>query len=162
MSDDKKAQAALADAKASLQTARISLDELDKLRAATRGPLPSLDALIAFVGASADTEDAKAMIKLLGLRRRAVAGGADLVNRATGVRFSVEGDAGGYSAWTGPLQKGLSMASAPTQVALRLGPAELVHADGVDEHCYTDGRVVQAYVLGDDGIAQLRLRLRNP
>jgi hypothetical protein len=175
MSDGKKeAGAALAEAKASLQTARISLDELDRLRAVTRGPLPPVSTLVALLGQSANAEPAKGLLKQFGARRRSVAGGYDLAARSTGIRVVLDeneavrsivlfgdGQPGGFSTWTGTLHKGLSMASTPSQVIAALGPAQEVHVDGDVEHQYGNNQAVEAYVFDDGHIAQLRLRRRT-
>jgi hypothetical protein len=70
MSDQKTTKGAVAEARAALATARISLDELEKLRAATRGPPPTLTALAGLLGRPYDGDDVVAVTGTLGLRKR--------------------------------------------------------------------------------------------
>ena len=174
--NDKKTKEAVAQARASLATARISFDELEKLRRASRGPLPSLDALAGLVGAVYESEAVTSVVASLGLRTRKLpGGGAEATARQTGIALRVDdaglivsvtlygdGDAG-YSSWSGPLEHGLNMSSTMADVRRVLGPPhEVVHEGDHQEARYRRDDAVIAYVEIDDAIGQVRLRRGSP
>jgi hypothetical protein len=176
MSDQKTTKGAVAEARAALATARISLDELEKLRAATRGPPPTLTALAGLLGRPYDGDDVVAVTGTLGLRKRKLpAGGHDVAGRQAGIRLRLDdngvitgitlfgdGDAG-FSAWAGALDGGLNMTARAADVRKALGaPTSTADVDGVTEARYLRGGVVTAFVFGDDGIRELRLRRAAP
>lgn len=169
---DQKAKEAVAEARAALATARISLDELEKLRAATRGPPPTLAALAGLLGRPYGEDDVVAVTGTLGLRKRKLPdGGHDVAGRQTGIRLRLD-DAGvitditlvgdgdeGFSAWAGPLEGGLNMTSSAADVRKALGaPSTTATHDGASEERYVRAGVVTAFVYGDDAIRQVRLR----
>jgi len=175
MSNEKKPTiSALQEAKASLATARISLGELEKLRAQTRGPMPTMRQLAALLGKHIDDDTVLAHTGTLGLRRRALAsGGHDVAGRASGIRFALNadkqitsitlfGDADlekSFSAWHGPLADGLNMTSTPAAVRAALGRAAATGPhDGYTEERYLEDGVVFAFVFADDAIGLVRIR----
>ncbi|HEY1098281.1 MAG TPA: hypothetical protein VGF99_05110, partial [Myxococcota bacterium] len=66
---------ALAGARAALQTARMSIVELEKLRESTRGPAPDIAVVIGLLGREYDATDVQAVLFPLGLRYRTMMGG---------------------------------------------------------------------------------------
>jgi len=167
-----KTKDAVASARASLATARISLDELDKLRAATRGPLPTPTVLASLLGRPWEGADVVLVTGNFGLRRRKLPqGGHDAAGRQAGIRLCLD-DAGvivaitlfgdgddGFSSWHGPLEAGLNMSSRPADVRKALGPPTATGSDdGATEERYVRGGVVTAFVYVDDAIRQVRLR----
>lgn len=169
---DQKTREAVSAARASLATARMSLDELAKLREATRGPPPTIAVLAGLLGRSYDADEVVSATGNLGLRKRKLpAGGHDVVGRRTGLRLRLD-DAGaitaitligegndGYSVWAGPLDGGLNMTARAADVRKALGaPMSTVEVDGAVEERYERGDVITAFVHGDDGIRELRLR----
>jgi hypothetical protein len=174
--NDKKTKEAVAQARASLATARISFDELEKLRRASRGPLPSLDALTGLLGAVYESKAVTSVVSSLGLRTRKLpGGGADATARQNGIALRVDaaglivsvtlyGDSDdGYSSWSGPLDHGLNMSSTLADVRRALGPPhEVVHEGDQEEVRYRRDCAVIAYVEIDDAIGQVRLRRGSP
>lgn len=172
MSDDKDRKDALASAKSSLATARISLSELERLRAAARGPLPTLAVLVALLGQRIDSDATIAATGTFGLRKKAMPGGGfDVVGRTAGIRLTLDADSritamtlygdgdGSFSSWHGPIAEGLNLTSTPTEVRRVLGrPAATVDVDGVTEERYLNNGVITAIVYGSDAISQVRLR----
>jgi hypothetical protein len=173
---DQKAKEAVAEARAALATARISLDELEKLRAATRGPPPTLADLAGLLGRPYGEDGVLAVTGTLGLRKRKLpAGGHDVAGRQTGIRLRLDDDGvitaitlfgdgdDGFSAWVGPLEGGLNMTARAADVRKALGaPTATAPHDGASEERYVRGGVVTAFVYGDDGIRELRLRRVTP
>jgi hypothetical protein len=171
-----KAKEAVAEARAALATARISLDELEKLRAATRGPPPTLATLAGLLGRPCGEDEVVVVTGTLGLRKRKLpAGGHDAAGRQTGIRLRLDDDGvitgitlfgdgdAGFSAWAGPLDGGLNMTARAADVRKALGaPTSTAEVDGVVEERYVRGGVVTAFVYGDDGIQQLHLRRVTP
>ena len=174
--NDKKTKEAVAQARASLATARISFDELEKLRRASRGPLPSLDALTGLLGAVYESKAVTSVVSSLGLRTRKLpGGGADATARQNGIALRVddaglivsvtlygEGDAG-YSSWSGPLDDGLNLSSTIADVGRVMGPpAQRAQVGEVEElHYHRDGLVV-VFVVDDEAIAQVIVRRSSP
>jgi hypothetical protein len=175
MGDD-KTRDAVPNVRAPLATARISLDELDKLRAATRGPLPTPAAVASLLGRPYDGDDVVLLTGNFGLRRRKLPrGGHDAVGRQAGiclrlddngviVAITLSGDVDeGFSSWHGPLEAGLNMASRPADVRKALGePTATGTHDGATEERYVRAGVVTAFVYVDDAIRQVRLRRVEP
>ncbi len=174
--NDKKTKEAVAKARASLATARISFDELEKLRCASRGPLPSLGALAGLLGDLYESEAVTSVVSSLGLRTRKLAGGgAEVTARQTGISLRVDDDGritsltlygdgdAGFSSWSGPLDHGLNMSSTMADVRRALGPPhEVAHEGDHQEARYRRDAAVIAYVAIDDAIGQVRLRRGSP
>lgn len=172
MSDDKKTKDAVAGARASLATARISLDELDKLRAATRGPPPTLAVLSTLLGRPYESDDVVLVTGNFGMRRRKLpGGGADAAGRQSGIRLRLDDDGvitqitlfgdgdDGFSAWHGPLDDGLNMTATAGDVRKKRGaPATVGEHDGQNEERYVHGDLVTAFVYDGTAITQVRLR----
>jgi hypothetical protein len=173
---DKKAKEAVAEARASLATARISFDELEKLRCASRGPLPSLDVLSRLVGEPFDSDAVTSVVSSLGLRRRKPAdGGAELIARQSGIALHLDsgghiasitlfgdGDAG-YSSWSGPLDHGLNLSSTIADVGRVMGPpAQRAQVGEVEEVRYHRDGLVVVFVVDDEAIAQVIVRRSSP
>ena len=172
MSEDKDRKEALASAKSSLATARISLSELERLRAATRGPLPTLAVLTALLGQRIDSDATVAATGTFGLRKKALPGGGfDVAGRTAGIRLALDADSritsitlygdgdGSISAWHGPVAEGLNLTSTPTEVRRALGrPTATVDVNGATEERYLNNGVITAIVYGSESIGQVRLR----
>ncbi len=168
------AKEALNKAKASLQTARISLDELAKLRAETRGPLPTMRQLAALIGKDIDDDDVLIYTSTLGLRKRALpAGGYDAAGRNAGIRFALDVDKRitsvalygegeidkSFTPWHGQLKDSINMTSTAADVKKALGrPAAVVMHDGYEEERYLEDGVVYAFVYVDSAIGLVRVR----
>lgn len=158
--------------RASLATARISLDALDKLRTATRGPLPTLAVLASLLGKDYESDDVVDVTGNFGMRRRRLAGGgADASGRHTGIRLRLDeagvitqvtlfGDGDdGFSTWHGTLDDGLNMTATATDVRKKRGAsAASGEHDGATEERYSLAGVITAFVYDNDAIAQVRLR----
>ena len=156
----------------SLATARISLSELDKLRAATRGPLPTLAELLALLSKEYDEPVVIGVTGNFGLRKRAQPkGGFDVAGRTSGIRLTLDeatritaitlfGDGhDSYSAWHGPLGDGINMTSTSAEVRRIHGaPGAIVTIDDVNEERYPRDGAVVAFVYVGDGVSQVRLR----
>jgi hypothetical protein len=118
------------DARASMATQRISLDDLDKLRRESRapGPLPGLPQLFALLGASLD-DDA---VDDLGVRPRLSATGYTASSKALGIELAASKSRvvetvllhgqghEGFHAWPGDLG-GITFSSTPAQLKKLLG-----------------------------------------
>lgn len=166
---------ALAAAKLSLQTARMSLGELDRLREATRGPLPMINTLQSLIGRGFDDVEVQRVLFPLNLRYRTLMGGhGEAASKNIGLRvvldaqrhvdsIVISGDANdhGATAWTGPIGVGLTTASTRFDVRRVLGRGAAVDVDGAREEQFTSAGVVVAYVFADEAIAEIRLR-RSP
>lgn len=167
--------AALAAAKASLKTARISLDELERLRQETRVAAPSFEALEALLGRPFDDIDVQSVVGPLSLRLRTLMSGAEAANKANGVRvllddrrhittvvlYAAENDVGA-SSWAGPLPGGLSIGSDRGELRRALGRSTIVEVAGVREERFTRPRSTVAFVIVDERFAELRLRQGSP
>ncbi len=166
---------ALAAAKLSLQTARMSLGELDRLRGATRGPLPTIEVLQGLIGRYFDDVDVQRVLFPLNLRHRTLMGGrAEVASKLIGLRVTldtqrvvdgvvVSGDANdhGAAAWAGAFGVGLTSSSSRVDVRRLFGRAVTVDLDGAREEQFIHGAVVVAFVFIDEAIAEVRLR-RSP
>lgn len=166
---------ALAAAKVSLQTARMSLGELDRLREAARGPSPGFEVLRGFIGRGYDDVDVQRVLFPLGLRHRTLMGrGSEAASKSTGLRvvldgqrqidvivISAEANDHGASPWTGPVGPGLTAASSRVDVRRALGRGAVVEVDGMREEQFIQAGVVVAFVFADEAMAEVRLR-RSP
>ncbi len=166
---------ALAATKASLQTVRISLDELERLRAETRGAAPPFEALEALLDRPFDTADVQAVVAPLSLRLRTLMSGAEATNKANGIRvllderrhvativlYAVDNDAGAAS-WSGPLPGGLSIGADRADVRRVFGRSVEVEVAGVREERFVRPTCVVGFVMVDGRFAELRLRRGSP
>jgi hypothetical protein len=166
---------ALAAANASLKTARISVDELERLRAETRATAPSFEALESLLDRPFDNVDVQAVVAPLSLRLRTPMGGAEAANKANGIRvlldeqrriativlYAVDNDVGA-AAWSGPLPGGMSISTDRAELLRVFGRASEVEVAGVrEERCVRPNSVV-GVVTVDGRFAELRLRRGSP
>lgn len=167
--------AALAAAKASLKTARISLDELERLRAETRAAAPSFEALESLLGRPFDDLDVQAVVGPLSLRLRTLMSGAEAANKANGIRvllderrrvativlYAADNEVGAAS-WSGPLLGGLSITTERAELRRAFGRASEVEVAGVREERFVRPTSVVAFVIVDGRFVELRLRRGSP
>lgn len=167
--------AALAAAKASLKTARISLDELERLRAETRAAAPSFEALESLLDRPFDNLDVQAVLGPLSLRLRTLMSGAEAANKANGIRvllddrrriativlYAVDNDVGAAS-WSGPLPGGLSIAAERAELRRAFGRGTTVEVAGVREERFVRPTCAVCFVIVDERFAELRLRRGSP
>lgn len=120
-------------AKQSLQTARMSLGELERLRAETRGPLPSTAEFASLLGRSYDDVDVQRVLFPLGVRYRDRDGVVEAASRPMGVRclldrqrtlvrVELKGRELAWEPWAGLLPRGLTMTAGRRDVVAAFGP----------------------------------------
>jgi hypothetical protein len=167
--------AALAAAKASLKTARISLDELERLRAETRAEAPSFEALESLLDRPFDNLDVQAVVGPLSLRLRTLMNGAEAANKANGIRvllderrrvasivlYAVDNEVGAAS-WSGPLLGGLSIGTDRAELRRAFGRVTTVEVDGGREERFSRPTCVVCFVIVDERFVELRLRRGSP
>jgi len=151
-----KTSARLEAAKISLQTARISLNELDKLRAESRTALPTLQQLASLVGRAYQDAEVQAVLFPLGLHYRKREDVHEATSRAMGMRcrlddnriittISLMGQEPAWSSWTGDLGEGLTTTTTRLDVQRRRGRPH--HVEDVD------GKTIDRYVTDDTALS---------
>ena len=168
----KATSTALAAAKASLQTARISYLQLEKLREATRGPAPEINIISGLLGRDYDDAGVQAVLFPLVLHHRTLMGGhSEAASKTAGLRVGLDGHRRvdaitlwgaandvGAAAWTGTLPAGLSTSSKADEVRRELGRPTIAVVDGVGEEQFTKAAAVYGFVFVDDAIAEVHVR----
>jgi hypothetical protein len=163
--------AALAAAKASLRTARISLAELERLRNETRVASPSFEALEGLLDRLFDDPDVQAVLGPLTLRLRTLMGGAEAANKSNGIRVLLDehrrvasivlyavDNAVGAASWSGPLPGGLPITTDRSELRRAFGRVTVVDVEGVREERFVRPTCAVCFVIVDERFAELRLR----
>lgn len=158
---------AFAAAKLSLQTARMSLGEFERLREVMRGPAPAIEVLIGLVGRGFDDVEVQPVLSPFNLRHRTLMSGqSEAVGKGSGLRvlldskrrielIAMSGEANhrGASAWSGAVGPGLTTASTYVDVRRVLGRGTIVDVDGVREEHFNSETWRRARYLNNNDVS---------